>query len=139
MEQNQNGIIKIRIFTAIFLIQHFCLHCFLPFSKSYPEIDSTWSTAKCRRRMSFDTRYCIVYLCNALCEFSLKSKSTNFFPKHNLKSKARYQSIQARKKLLCHVIVNNCLFNVFCKFLIKIESTWRREIKEQTGDLTALW
>ena len=130
MEQNQNGIIKIRIFTAIFLIQHFCLHCFLPFSKSYPEIDSTWSTAKCRRRMSFDTRYCIVYLCNALCEFSLNRNQLIFF--QNIIWNRRHVINQFKQG-------RNCLFNVFCKFLIKIESTWRREIKEQTGDLTALW
>ena len=61
---------------------------------------------------------------------------TNVFPKNILKSKARDQSIQARKKLFCHVIVKNYLCNVLCKFFIKIESTWRREIKKQTPQLT---
>ena len=56
-----------------------------------------------------------------------------------LKSKALDQSIQARKKSFCHVIVNNYLRNVSCEFLIKIESTWRREIKEQTPQLTLLY
>ena len=46
--------------------------------------------------------------------------------------------MQARKKLVCHVIVKNYLRNVSCKFLIKIESTRRREIKEQTPQLTLL-
>ena len=40
--------------------------------------------------------------CATLCvSFSSKSKVTNVFPKHSLKSKARDQSIQARKKLFC--------------------------------------
>ena len=52
---------------------------------------------------------------------------------------ARNKSVQARKKLFCHVIVKNYLCNVLCKFLIKIESTWRREIKEQASHLTLLY
>ena len=60
--------------------------------------------------------------CATLCvSFSSKSKATNVFPKHISKSKARDQSIQARKKLFCHVIVKNYLCNVLCKFLIRIE------------------
>ena len=38
--------------------------------------------------------------------------------------------------LFCHVIVKNYLCNVLCNFLIKTESTWKREIKEQTPQLT---
>ena len=106
--------------------------------QSYPETESTWSTAKCRLRKSFDTWYYIV-ICLALCvSFSSKSKAT-VFPKHILKSKAHDKSIQVRKKLFCHVIVKNYLCNVLCKFLIKIESTWRREIKEQAPQLTLLY
>ena len=41
VEQNQNGTIKIQIFTAIFLIQYFYLHGIFRFSKSYSEIEST--------------------------------------------------------------------------------------------------
>ena len=75
-----------------------------------------------------------------LCvSFSSKSKATNVFPKHILKSKARDQSIEARKILFCHVIVKNYLCNVLCAFLIKIGSTWRREIKEQIPQLTLLY
>ena len=44
----------------MFLIQYFWVHGILPFSKSYPEIESTWPTAKCRSRKSFDTLYNIV-------------------------------------------------------------------------------
>ena len=74
-----------------------------------------------------------------LCvSFSSKSKATNVFLTHILKSKARDQSFQASKKLFCHVIVKNYLRNVSCKFLIKVESMWRREIKEQTPQLTLL-
>ena len=123
----------------MFLIQYFCLNGILPFSKSYPEIEILWPTAKCRGRKSFDTRYYIV-LCATFCvSFSSKSKTTNVFPKHIRKSKARDQSIQARKKLFCHVIVKNYLCNVSCEFLIKIESTWRRDTKEQTPWMTLLY
>ena len=72
--------------------------------------------------------------------FSSKSKATNIFPKkHFRKLKARDQSKQARKKLFCHVIINNYLCNIFCKFLIKVGSTWRRKIKGQTPLLTLLY
>ena len=95
-----------------------------------------WSTAKCRRRKFSDTWHNIA-LCATLCiNFSSKSKATNVFPKHILKSKARDKLIQARKKLFCHVIVKNYLCNVLRKFLIKFESTWRREInKKHSGCL----
>ena len=74
-----------------------------------------------------------------LClSFSSKSKAINVFPKHILKSKACHQSIQARKKLFCHMILKNYLSNVLCKFLIKIESMWCK-IKEQTPQLTLLY
>ena len=119
-------------------MEHFYLHDILPFSKSYPEIESIWSTAKCRLKL-FDKWYYIV-ICATLCViFSSKSKATNIFPKHILKSKAHDKSIQARKKLFCHVIVKNYLCNIFCKFFLKIESTWRRETKEQAPQLTLLY
>ena len=123
----------------MFLIQYLSLNGILPFSKSYPKIESLWWTAKCRERKSFDTRYYIV-VCATLCvSFSSKLKATNVFPKHILKSKPRDQSIQARKKLFCHVIVKNYLCNVSREILIKIETTWRHEIKEQTPQLTLLY
>ena len=53
------------------------------------------------------------------------------FLQNILKSKAHDQSIQARKKVFCHGIVKNYLFNISWKFLIKIESTLRRKMKEQ--------
>ena len=118
-KQKRNKI-KIWIFTAMFLMQCFCLHGILTFSKSYPEIESTWPNAKCRGRKSFHTWYYKVVLC---VNFSSKSKAINVFSKHILKSKARDQSIQAKKKLFCHVIVRNYLCNVSWKFLIKIENT----------------
>ena len=101
--------------------------------------DGTWSNAKCRRRKSFNTWYYIV-ICATLCvSFSSKLKATNVFPKHILNSKARDRLIQASKKLLCHVIVNNYLCNVLCKFLMKSESTWKYEIKEQAPQPTLLY
>ena len=123
----------------MFFIQYFCLLGILLFSKSYPEIKSLWPTAKCRGRKSFDMWYYIVP-CKTLCvSFSSKSKATNTFLKHILKSKARDQSIKSRKKLFCHVIVKNYLCNFLCEFLIKIESIWKREIKEQSPQLTLLY
>ena len=113
----------------MFLIQHFCCYGILPFSKSYPEIESLGPTAKCRGRNFFGTWYYIVQLC---VSFSSKWKVTHVFLKNIRKSKARDQWIQARKKLFYHVVVNNYLWNVSCEFLVKIEGTWRHEIKEQT-------
>ena len=65
------------------LMQYFCLHDILPFSKSYPEIESTWPTTKCRGRKSFGMWYYIV-TCAVLCgSFSSKSKAIYDFPKHS--------------------------------------------------------
>ena len=123
----------------MFLMQYFCLYGILPFSKSYPEIESTWPTAKSRERKSFDPLYYIV-TCAMLCvSFSLKSKAINIFPKHILKSKACNQSIQVRKKLFCQVIVKNHLCNVSWKFLIELESMWRHKIKDQAPQLTLFY
>ena len=110
-----------------------------PFSKSYPEIESIWPNATCRGRKSFDTWYYIV-TCATLCvRFLPRSKALNVFPKHILKLKARDQSICARNKLFCHLIVNNYLCNIWWKFLIKIECTWKREIRKQALQLTLLY
>ena len=103
--------INIGIFTAMFR-----------FPNRTPEIESTWPTVKYRGRKFFDTWYYI-----ATC--------ATF---HILESKARDQSNQAKKKLFSHVIVKNYLSNVSWKFLIKIESTWRCEIKEQAPQLASL-
>ena len=43
------------------------------------------------------------------------------------------------KALYCHVTVKDYLSNNLWKFLIKIESTWRRDIKEQAPQLTLLY
>ena len=63
------------------------------------------------------------YLCNALCEFCIKIKSNNVFPKHIVKLKARDESIQARKKLFCHVIL------LYCSRTVR-SSHWRCSIKK---------
>ena len=94
---------------------------------------------KGRGRKSFDTWYYIV-TCAMLClSFWSKSKAINVFPKHILKSKACDQSNQARKKLICCMIVKNYLSNILWKFLINIESTWRCEIKELASQLALLY
>ena len=120
-------------------MQFFCLHGILPFYKWYPEIESSWTTAKCRGRKSFITLLYIV-TCATLCVcFSSKPKAINAFPKHILKTKTRNQSVQRRKKSFCHVIVRNYLCNVSWKVLIKIDSMWRSESKEQVSKLTLLY
>ena len=107
---------KFKILTAMFLMQHFCLHGILPFSKSYTENKNTWPNTKCRERKCFDPWYYIV-TCATLCvSFSSKSKAINIFPKQILKSKTRDQSTQKRKELFFHVIVKNYLCNVLWKF-----------------------
>ena len=118
MEQNQN-----RDF-----------HCHVPFS--YPEIESTWSTAKCRGRKSWQM-ILHGYLFNTLLRFSSKSKAINVF--HILKSKLHDHSIQARKKLFCLVIVKIIWAMFHESFLFKIESMWRCKIKEQAPQLTLLY
>ena len=67
--------------------------------------------------------------------FSLKWKATNVFPKHILELKACDQSKQARKKLSQY---NKELFNVLCKFFIKVESMWRCRIKVTPADFTVV-
>ena len=80
---------------------------------------------------SFDT-WCYTVICATLFEsFHKNRKQLMFFQNIFWSWK---QSIQVRKKLFCRVIVNNCVCNFLYKFLIKIESTWWREIKEQTSE-----
>ena len=55
------------------------------------------------------------------------------------KLEARDLSIQGRKKLFCHVIIKDYLRNLLCNFLIKVGSTWKCKIKEQTPLLTLLY
>ena len=47
--------------------------------------------------------------CNNLCKFFFKIKNNECFCKTYSEIKARDQSIQARKKVFCHVIVRNYL------------------------------
>ena len=66
--------------------------------------------------------WCYIVIDATLCvSFSLKWKATNVFLKHILKLKAYDQTIQARKKLFCCMIVKNYSCNVLCKFLIKMK------------------
>ena len=79
-----------------------------------------------------------IVVCATLCvSFSSKFKAT-IFPKDIQKSKASDKSIQARKKLFCH-LVNNYLWNVLCMFLIKIESTYWCKIKGQDTQTDLLY
>ena len=84
-KQKRNKI-KIEVFTALVLMQYFCLHGILSFSKWYPEIRSIWPTARCRGRKSITWYYIVT--CATLCvSFSSKSKAI-IFPKHILKLKS---------------------------------------------------
>ena len=125
------GIFTAMIFNAIFLLTRH--------SHDFQIIPWNWKHLTNRKVQGIKVFGHVIlhsYLCNALCRFSSKSKAINAFPKQILKSKARDQSIQATKKSFCQVIVTNYLCNVLWKLLIKIESTWRHEIKEQAPQLT---
>ena len=67
--------------------------------------------------------------------FSSKSNGTNVFPKHILNSKTIDQSIQARKKLFCHVLVRNYLYSNFA--LKHVEGQNQRI--DTLADFTVLW
>ena len=86
-------------------MQYFCLHGILPFFKSYPEIESTWLTAKCRGKKYFDKWYYIVTFATLCVIFWSKSEAINVFPNHIPKSKARDLSVQGNKELFYHVIL----------------------------------
>ena len=81
----------------------------------------------------------VIYATLCVC-FSSKSKAANVFPKNILKSKHVINQFKQWRNCFCRVIavviVKNYLCNVLCKFSIKIESMWRRKIKEQTPLLT---
>ena len=107
--------IKIGIFTAMILLQYFCLHSILLFSKSYLEIESTWPTAKCRRIKSFNSWYYIV-TCAMLCvSFSSKSKAINVFPKHS-EIKSMWPIKSSKEKIVLSCDSKNYLSNVWWKF-----------------------
>ena len=103
---------------------YFCLHVIFPFSKSCPEIESTWPTAKCNRRKSFDTWYYIV-TCATLCvNFSSKSKPVNVFLKTYSQIKSTWP-INSSKEAIVLSRDNKELFvqHFSWKFLIKIKNT----------------
>ena len=82
------------------------------------------------------------YLCKVLYMLSSKSKEINVFPKYILESKARDQVInqfKTKEEIALSRDSKEWLVQSFVLFLIKIGSTWRREIKEQTPKLTLLY
>ena len=119
----------------MFLFQYFCLHGILPFSKSYPEIESLWSTAKYRGRKSFDTWYYVIL--HILRDIFIKIESNYFFSKTYSEIGSTW-SINSSNEEIVLSRVKNYLCNVSREFLIKIESTCRRQIKEQISQLTLL-
>ena len=119
-KQKRNKI-KIRILTAMF---RFPIH-----TLKFEAPDQPQSTGD---RKSFDTWYYSVTCATPCVSFSSKTKAINVFLKHILKSKARDQSNQARKKLFCHVIVKNYLSNVSWKFF---DQNWKHVVErnQRTG------
>ena len=95
----------------------------LPFSKLYREIDSTWSTAKCRGRKTFDPWYYIV-TCAQLCvSFLSKLEGINVFPKHILKSKAYDQSIHSSKE---EIVLSRDNKELFVQRFVKVfDENWK--------------
>ena len=127
MEQNQNRGFHRHVFNAIFLLTHR--------SSVFQIIPWDWkhlTNHKMQGKTFFDTWYYIVIGATLCVSFSSKSKGINVFPKYNLKSKARDQSIQASKKLLRYAIVKNYLSDHNRKHV-------RCEIKEQAPQLTLLY
>ena len=121
--------IKIGIFTAMFLMQYFCL---IRHASVFQIIPWNWKHLTNLKVQEKKVFWHLIVICATHCvSFSSKSKAINVFLKHILKSKTRNQSIQARKKLFCHVIVKNYLCNVSRKFLIKIESMWGAKSKSR--------
>ena len=82
------------------------LNPIFPFSKSYPEIESTWSTAKCMRRKYFHTWYYIVTLCNAFCKG--KDKLWNF-------SFRAFHKIQFQGHFIKHELLSRNIFALVSK------------------------
>ena len=103
VEKNENRDFYRHIFNSIFLLTR---HSSV--SKSYPETESLESTSKCRGRKSFHTWYYIVFCATICVRFSSKSKTTFFFPKQILKSKARVNQFNQGKK--CFVRCSKELF-----------------------------
>ena len=78
-------------------------------------------------------------ICNAFCKFFYQNwKQLMFFQKIFWNQKHVTNQFK-QEKLFCHVIVKNYLCNTSWKFLIKIQSTWRHEIKEQSPQLILLY
>ena len=110
-----------------------------PFSRSYPETESTWSTARCRWRKPFDTWYYIVTCGRIYISFSSKSKATNnVFPKHS-EIKSTWSINSSKEETVnCCMIVKIYLCSTLCKFFMWMVACGGAKSKEQTPQLTLL-
>ena len=79
------------------------------------------------------------YLCNALCKFFAKIESNWCFSKTYSEIESTWSIKSSKEEIVWPRDGKNYSNNVSWKFLIKIESTWRREVKEQTPRLTLLY
>ena len=74
-----------------------------------------------------------------LCKFFLKIESNYWFSKTYPEIENMRPIKSSKQKLVLSRDSKNYLSNVSWKILIKIERTWRREIKEQAPQLTLLY
>ena len=119
MEQNQ-----IRIFTVIFLIQCFAYTAFFHFTNRILKM-KTLDKLQMQSNKVFWHVILRSYLCNTLCKFLFKIESTWLINSNKQEVVLSHDS----KELLVQCI----------ECLIKMKSTWRHGIKEQTPQLTLLY
>ena len=120
-------------------MQYFCLHGILPFSKSYREIESTWSTAKCRGRKSFDT-WCYMVACATLCvSFFYQDRKQLCFSKTYPEIESTWLINSTKEK----IVLSRDSRELFLQRFVKgFDQNWNHveaRNKEQTPQLTLLY
>ena len=132
---------KFGIFTIMFLMQYFCLHSILPFSKSYHKTESTWATTKCSKRKTFDMWYYTV-TCATLCvSFSSKSNAINVFPKHISEIKSMWPINSSKKE----IVLSRDSKELYLQCFVKVFYQNRKHVdvqNQRTGtpaNFTLLW
>ena len=132
---------KFGIFTIMFLMQYFCLHSILPFSKSYPKIESTWATTKWSKRKFFDMWYYTVTSATLCVSFSSKSKAINVFPKHISEIKSMWPINSSKKE----IVLSRDSKELYLQCFVKVFYQNRKHVdvqNQRTGtpaNFTLLW
>ena len=103
---------KCRESTAAVLVQFhiFAYTAFFFFPSHIPKLKGLDQSQRAGEE-SLMWYYMVFFFAFLLVCFSSKSEATNVFPKPVLKLKACDQSIQARMKSFCHMIVKSYLYN----------------------------